>query len=75
MPNVEVRCSVANCYFHKEGNLCGAESIQVDMDYHSEDSQTEFATDFDFNHVKEEASSSRDTCCKTFKPKKNHQNK
>lgn len=73
MPNVEVRCSVANCIFHKEGNLCGAEKIQVDMDYHSKDRQTEFASDFDFDKLTEEASSSRDTCCKTFKPNKSHE--
>ncbi|RKJ70972.1 DUF1540 domain-containing protein [Butyricicoccus sp. 1XD8-22] len=72
MPNVEVNCSVSNCVFHKKGNLCGAEKIQVDMDYHSSDAKTEFASDFDFKHIKEEANSSSDTCCKTFKPKNNH---
>ncbi|HWL24522.1 MAG TPA: DUF1540 domain-containing protein [Ureibacillus sp.] len=72
MPNVEVRCSVSNCVFHKEGNLCGAEKIEVDMDYHSNNRQTEFASDLDFDQIKEEANSSRDTCCKTFEAKKNH---
>lgn len=69
MPNVEVRCSVSNCVFHKEGNLCGAEKIEVDMDYHSNNRMQEFASDLDFDNVKEEASSSRDTCCKTFERK------
>lgn len=73
MPNVEVRCSVANCIFHNEGNFCGAEKIEVDMDHHSQNHQTEFASDFDFDHLKEEASSSRDTCCKTFETKENHE--
>lgn len=70
MPTVEVGCTVANCVFHKEGNICGADKIQVDMDYHANtNSNTEFATEFDARKVKEEASHSSQTCCKTFKPK------
>ncbi|RUL54674.1 MULTISPECIES: DUF1540 domain-containing protein [Lysinibacillus] len=69
MANVEVNCAVSNCFFHKKGNICGAEKIQVDMDYHSRDRNTEFASDFDFDMISEEASSSHETCCKTFKPK------
>ncbi len=70
MPNVEVNCAVSNCIFHKKGNLCGAEKIQIDMDYHSKNKNTEFATDFDFKAISEEASDSTETCCKTFKSKK-----
>lgn len=66
MPNVEVRCSVSNCYFHKKGNVCGAEKIMIDTDWKS-NNDTEFASDFDFS--KERAANSHDTCCKTFKPK------
>lgn len=68
MPNVEVNCAVSNCVFHKKGNLCGAEKIQVDMDYHSRNKNTEFASDFEFDMISEEANNSGDTCCKTFKP-------
>ena len=70
MPNVEVNCAVSNCVFHKKGNVCGADRIQVDMDYHSQNKNTEFASEFDFDSISEKASSSADTCCKTFKPKK-----
>ncbi|MFJ8236466.1 DUF1540 domain-containing protein [Ureibacillus sp. NPDC094379] len=70
MPNVEVNCTVSNCFFHKEGNLCGAEKIQVDMDYHSKNKATEFASDFEFDMISEHANDSTDTCCKTFKPQK-----
>jgi len=70
MPTVEVNCTVANCVFHVQGNICGADKIQVDMDYHADkNSNTEFATEFDARKVKEEASRSSHTCCKTFKPK------
>ncbi|HWK23129.1 MAG TPA: DUF1540 domain-containing protein [Ureibacillus sp.] len=75
MPNVEVGCTVSNCFFHKEGNLCGAEKIQIDADYHSKNKNTEFASDFDFKKISEEASNSRDTCCKTFEPKDKRLNK
>ena len=69
MPNVEVNCTVSNCVFHKKGNLCGAEKIQVDMDYHASNSNTEFASEFDTKAITEKASKSHETCCKTFKPK------
>ena len=56
MPTVEVNCTVANCVFHVQGNICGADKIQVDMDYHAnKNSNTEFATEFDARKVKEEA--------------------
>jgi hypothetical protein len=68
MPNVEVNCSVANCFFHAEGNICGADRIKIDMDHQSK-YDTEFSQDFDdFKNRTEEASHSANTCCKTFKP-------
>ena len=69
MPNVKVNCTVSNCFFHKEGNICGADKIDVEMDYRSENRNTEFASEFDVNAISEEASHSADTCCKTFKSK------
>lgn len=69
MPNVEVRCSVSNCFFHKKGNLCGAEKILIDTDSKDHSKNEEFATEFDFSK-KDYANKSHDTCCKTFKPKK-----
>jgi hypothetical protein len=68
MPNVEVKCSVANCTFHAEGNICGAQAITIDMDHQSR-YDNEFSDEFGFEDRKEEASQSADTCCKTFKPK------
>ena len=69
MPNVEVKCAVSNCIFHAKGNVCGAEKIEIDMDYHANHNITEFASEFDYRSISEEASHSADTCCKTFKSK------
>lgn len=69
MPKVEVNCTVSNCVFHAKGNLCGAEKIDIDMDYNAND-RTEFASEFDFQTKSEKACDSADTSCKTFKPKK-----
>lgn len=67
MPNVEVKCTVSNCVFHAKENICGAEKIEIDMDFRAtHKSTTEFASDFDFHSMSEEASRSSDTCCKTF---------
>lgn len=74
MPNVEVNCTVSNCIFHKKGNVCGAETIKIDMDYHSNHKQnTEFASDFDL-HSTNVAKQSSNTCCKTFQSKKANHN-
>lgn len=65
-----VRCSVSNCAFYKEGNLCGADVIMVDIDPHAslDDAHVEFGTDgFDAEH-QDVAEHSSKTCCKTFRP-------
>lgn len=68
MSNVEVKCAVSNCVFHAKENICGAEKIEIDMDFRATTKSTteEFASDFDFRSMSEEASRSSDTCCKTF---------
>ena len=69
MPTLEVKCTVSNCFFHAEGNFCGAEKIEINMDKASKNEKTEFASDFDF-HAREKASNSNETCCQTFISKK-----
>ena len=68
MPNVEVKCTVSNCIFHAKGNVCGAEEIEIDMNHHA-NNRAEFASEFDYRSISEEASHSTETCCKTFKSK------
>lgn len=68
LPNVQVNCSVQNCAFHLQGNVCGADKITIDMDYQSK-YDSEFAQEFGFKDQSGEASHSEETCCKTFKAK------
>lgn len=69
MPNVVVNCTVTNCFFHRKGNVCGAEEILIDTHNHLKDQSSEFAAEVDFKEVSERAKSSEETCCKTFRPK------
>jgi hypothetical protein len=70
MPNVEVRCSVSNCNFYLSGNNCGAPEIMVEIDEHSFPKE-EFADELGVQteHI-DYASTSKNTCCRTFKPLK-----
>lgn len=67
----QVKCSISNCYFYKQGNLCGADAIMIDTDDHAKmNFNEEFAGEgFDSEHQDVVQSSSK-TCCHTFKPKK-----
>jgi Domain of Unknown Function (DUF1540) len=68
MPNVDVKCTVANCVYHAKGNVCGADQITIDMDRVAT-IDTEFSEEFAIQRRKENANQSADTCCKTFKQK------
>lgn len=71
MPTLEVKCTVANCFFHAIGDICGAEKIEIHTDSgEKSNNQAEFSADFDARAVKKEAKHSKDTCCKTFISKK-----
>lgn len=70
MPNVEVSCTIVNCEFHAKGNICGADKIQIDMDFHSKNQHAEFASEFDARMHFDEAKHSANTCCQTFQRKK-----
>lgn len=73
MPTLEVKCTVSSCFFHAKGNICGAETIEIEMDTQSNKSEpTEFASDFNFVAISGKAAHSTDTCCKTFISKKDH---
>ncbi|MCR8845777.1 DUF1540 domain-containing protein [Paenibacillus sp. SC116] len=64
-----VRCTVANCTFWGDGNMCNADSIQIDIDAHShKSSKEEYADELGVLH-QDHASESSVTCCLTFKPK------
>lgn len=68
MPKVEVSCSIANCTFYGEGNVCKADKIMVEHDAHASGYNTEFSRELTDKNHKDEVYSSAQTCCKTFKP-------
>ncbi|WP_223070260.1 DUF1540 domain-containing protein [Paenibacillus caui] len=73
MPNGEkpiVKCSVANCHYWGEQNVCKADLIMIDIDKHaSAHYREEYAGEaFDTEH-RDYAENSAATCCHTFKPK------
>lgn len=75
----QVNCSVSNCTFWEQGNKCAAEEILVEIDAHARQNlSVEFAGEYGGGddtdtHHKDKASTSSETCCLTFKPKKSAQ--
>lgn len=71
IPLPEVYCSVANCYFWENGNLCGADAIMVEVDQHAERHfNEEIGGEMVNTTHQDHAHDSADTCCHTFRPKK-----
>lgn len=68
----QVSCSVANCEYWAQGNKCSADEIMVEIDAHASiNFKEEFASEYgQHNEHQDKASSSSQTCCLTFKPKK-----
>ncbi|KAA0549906.1 DUF1540 domain-containing protein [Bacillus sp. BGMRC 2118] len=69
MPKVEVSCSISNCSFYGHGNVCTAEKIMVEHDNHAR-YDTEFSSELDEKNHTDQVETSKETCCKTFKPVK-----
>lgn len=71
MPNIEVYCTVNNCHYWDEGNLCGADKILITLDKISR----EYSNEVDVNRLAmlvdevgtTPAESGAETCCKTFR--------
>ncbi len=63
-----VKCSVGNCHYHGEGNVCTAGAIMVDVDKHANATfEMEIGEiQVDLNH-KDHAKDKKDTICHTFK--------
>lgn len=76
MTTLEVKCTVSDCFFHAQGNICRAEKIEIDMDYQvNKKNQAEFASDFDLKARLGNVLDSTNTCCKTFRSKKTSPNR
>lgn len=65
-----VKCSVSNCSYWGEQNICRADMIMIEIDRHSKSRLgDEFADEGFVSNHRDVASSSSATCCLTFKPK------
>jgi hypothetical protein len=68
-PKTLVKCSVSNCHFWGEANLCQAEKIVIEIDDHAGRNLNEEFGEEHFNNHQDNARTSSSTCCLTFKPK------
>jgi hypothetical protein len=70
MPQVQVRCTVDNCYFWTNDNFCNAESILITSDQAAEKFSGSFENQTTASLVgrigETPAQDSRDTACHTF---------
>jgi hypothetical protein len=65
-----VKCSVSNCTYWAQGNNCSATAIMVDVDSHAGANYREEIGEIGVSSThKDQASSSSETCCHTFKAK------
>ncbi|WP_370510525.1 DUF1540 domain-containing protein [Paenibacillus odorifer] len=64
-----VKCSVSNCHYWGEHNLCRAEEIVIEIDKHVGNGyKEEYAEEMTNEGHRDHASTSSATCCLTFKP-------
>ncbi|AJS57719.1 DUF1540 domain-containing protein [Paenibacillus sp. IHBB 10380] len=68
-PRTYVKCSVSNCNYWGEHNVCRADQIMIEIDSHAKINLKEEYGKEDFVDHKDKAQSSSSTCCLTFKPK------
>ncbi|MFI2857454.1 DUF1540 domain-containing protein [Paenibacillus sp. JSM ZJ436] len=65
-----VKCSVSNCNYWGEQNVCQADMIMIEIDKHSDvHLNDEFADEAFVDNHRVVADTSSSTCCLTFRPK------
>lgn len=69
---VDVKCSVSNCLYWKEGNDCHAPAIMVTTEQRGDQNFTEeIASEIMVNlQLKDYVAQSAETCCHTFRSAK-----
>ncbi|ULO10260.1 DUF1540 domain-containing protein [Paenibacillus sp. 19GGS1-52] len=68
-PKTLVKCSVSNCNYWGEQNLCKADEIIIEIDKHAGSGfKEEFAEEMTGRNHHDHAVTSSATCCLTFKP-------
>ncbi|MNW25272.1 hypothetical protein D3C74_20110 [compost metagenome] len=66
-----VRCSVSNCNYWGQDNVCNAEAILINIDEYAKSRlKEEYASESFGTEQEGHAETSAATCCHTFKPKK-----
>ncbi|MGF7046119.1 hypothetical protein J2T13_000581 [Paenibacillus sp. DS2015] len=68
-PRTYVKCSVSNCNYWGEQNVCREDQIMIEIDSHANINLKEEYGGEHFVDHKDQAKSSSATCCLTFKPK------
>ncbi len=64
-----VKCSVSNCHYWGEQNLCRADEILIEIDKHAGNAfKEEYAEEMTEQGHHDYAGNSSATCCLTFKP-------
>lgn len=63
--NVDVKCYVDSCHYWGQNNLCQADMIEVDNQFVGDQSM-EIGS---LGDAQNEAKTSKETYCRTFKPK------
>ncbi|HHU60679.1 MAG TPA: DUF1540 domain-containing protein [Natronincola sp.] len=64
-----VNCSVNNCHYWTQGNICGASSIMITADHVGYDKPDSFDAPQASTAPPSPVDSCMETCCKTFVPK------
>ncbi|WP_379138232.1 DUF1540 domain-containing protein [Paenibacillus sp. sgz500958] len=65
-----VKCSVSNCNYWGEHNVCQADQIMIEIDKHAGSRfKEEYAEEMTNTDHRDQAPTSSSTCCLTFKPK------
>jgi len=71
MAKPEVKCSVSDCHYWKEGNNCAADLIMIEIDKHANAQfKEEYAGESFSSGHKDAAGEAAKTCCHTFRPKR-----
>ncbi len=69
MPSeLEVRCTVSNCYFWQLENFCGADQILITSDHEVSQATQNMQSSGISAMVETPVAASRVTCCQTFQP-------
>ncbi|MDA8206592.1 MAG: DUF1540 domain-containing protein [Thermaerobacter sp.] len=68
MANVDVRCTVNNCYFWAQDNYCAADTILITGDQAAAETTTNASTNTLVSQIgKTPAETRQQTACQTFK--------